>query len=322
MGASARLSVERVDAGFVARARSGSPDARAFNDPEILGRLCDEVEWWAACIGADPVVLWPACRPYGREIRPPFLSYFVGPLRSAHCWSLAMHRRVPLVSAALQCLATVLCREYGSVRASFPPGFDDLRGLRWWQEANPTRRTVLTPRWTAQLVLPSEGSMPSLRANMARNRRRDIAAVDLAPPAPAGDLAVEEVEALYLATFGRQGRVPEPERGLSLRRTVDVLKSGHGALSGWRDPEDGLLVATLLVVDGPQEANDVLCAAAPAWRDRGLIAWATWQGMQAAARRGRNCFDFNGANSEVRAPDKHHYGAAPVLYFDVELSHA
>lgn len=320
MTVSARISVERIDAAVAARARLGSPDALAFNDPLILGPLCDQVDWWAACIGADVLVLWPVCRPYGAAVRPPHLSYFVGPFRSAHCGTLSMHRRVPLLNAALESLATRLCAEYGVVHASVPPGFDDLRGLRWWQGARAGREARLTPRWTARIGPLSEQDLPRIHADMARNRRRDIAAVDRSPPVEAGSIESSEVLALYRATFELQGELPDPERWQSLQRTCELLRSGHGRICGWRDPADGSLAGVLLVVDGPSDTNDVLCAAAQPWRDRGLIAWATWQGVLGATGRGKRWFDFNGANSSVRAPDKHHYGAAPVLYFDVELS--
>lgn len=319
MAISSRIVVERLDQRTVAAARTGSVDALAFNDPALLDLLCEQVDWWAACIGADVLVAWPACRPYGGEVRAPYLSYFVGPFRGGHCESLAMHRRVPLVCGALQCLATELCREYGSVKASFPPGFDDLRALTWWSGALAGRRARLTPRWTARLAPLSAAAPSSLHGGVARNRRRDIASIGRAPPEPTGAVGAAEFEKLYLETFERQQAVPEPERFESLRRTLTALDAGHGELAAWRDPADGSLAAALLVVDGPNDANDVLCAAAPAWRERGVIAWATWQGVMAAARRGRSWFDFNGANSPVRGPDKHHYGAAPLLYFDVEL---
>lgn len=320
MTLSARIAVERIDARFVTKARLGSPDALAFNDPLILEKLCDQVDWWAACIGADVLMLWPVCRPYGAAVRPPYLSYFVGPLRTAHCETLSVHRRVPLLNAALEALASRLCAEYGAVQASVPPGFDDLRGLRWWQAAGAGREARLIPRWTARIGPLSEHNTPRIHAEMARNRRRDIAAIDRSPPIAAESVDSSEVLALYRDTFDRQGAVPDPERWLSLERTCGLLTAGHGRLSGWRDPVDASLAGVLLVVDGPFDANDVLGAATQPWRDRGLIAWATWQGVLAATQRQKRWFDFNGANSSLRAPDKHHYGAAPVLYFDVELS--
>jgi len=313
------IVVERLDQQSVNQARAGSPDALAFNDPVILDALCEQVEWWGACLGSDILIAWPACRPYGRDVRPPYLSYFVGPLRSAKLCALPTHRRVILASHALESLATVICSRYGAIKASFPPGFDDIRALNWWQTGAPGRRLVVTPRWTARIGPLSMDAEPKLYEGIARNRRRDIAAVERSPPLQTDKLDAAEVTELYTEPFIRQGTVPEPEREISLSRTLTLLEAGSGELIGWRDTIRGNLISVLLVVDGPIDANNVLCVATAERRERGLTAWTTWQGLLRAAQRGKRWFDFNGANSPARAADKHHFGAAPVLYFDVEL---
>lgn len=97
---------------------------------------------------------------------------------------------------------------------------------------------------------------------------------------------------------------------------INLIRSGAGSIIGFSSAAADPVQAVILLLDGPEESNDVLCVANETGRQTGLIAWATWQALLRARSIGKRWFDFNGANSPGRAADKHFYGAREDLYFD------
>lgn len=130
---------------------------------------------------------------------------------------------------------------------------------------------------------------------------------------------MKELLDLHNQPLHRQGVEVSRERIAALTCTIDAATRGNGAVLAWRDPEDGHLASCIVMLYGRNDANDILCVASDTWRERGLAAWTTWQGMLHARAAGKDIFDFNGANSPLRAADKHAYGARAELYFKITM---
>lgn len=296
-----------------------SDDGTAFTRPDYLAHLVDEVEWWGVDRSGEIVAAWPLVRAVtGGEIGPPPFCYYVGPmfansLRDATKY----HRYWTAFTGAFADLVDAVAAEYPRFRFSLPPGFNDVRVLQWWNFDNQDRVGFgVSPRHTARIDLRSIADEAALRRSFARDRRRSVDRWSADPPAVADHVETDRLIELHDQALARNGGVIDPIRHIVLRRLVDLVNSGAGSIIGWIPRDAEQVEAVIVLLDGAQEANNVLCAAGDPWRSAGLKTWAIWQGILRSRFLGKHWFDFNGANSPARAADKHYYSAEAALYFD------
>ena len=203
---------------------------------------------------------------------------------------------------------------------SLPPGFTDLRAFQW-SEAGGESLFEYKLRHTAQIDA-LDRSDEELFQQMARNRKRDIVAIESKPPTRTDDWSLDELHVLHYEPMLRQGVPFSPNRAEAFTRIVCAARDDFGRVLAFRDPENGRLASVIVMIYGRDDANNVLCVSDEAWRSLGLTAWTTYQGIQAARADGLRLFDFNGANSPKRAADKHAYGAETTVYFNCSLGSA
>lgn len=295
-----------------------APHATAFTHPDVLACCADQVDWWGTSRSQDLVATWPVCRTKNDAApgSPTFL-YYVGPLFSGEIHGFKYHRFQAIRQQALQALIPHLIERYRSLRFAMPPGDTDIRAFEWWnhdRSAGPA--FSFRPRHTAriqQLGRPIE----AIRSDFSRNRKRDLKLREDAALQQTEDWKIEEVIDLHNEPMRRQGIEVSPERIDALHRVIAAANSGNGAVLAWRDSEDGHLASVIVLLYGQREANNILCVASETWREQGLGAWTTWQGIKHARSHGKEIFDFNGANSPNRAADKHSYNARAELYFNI-----
>ena len=53
------------------------------------------------------------------------------------------------------------------------------------------------------------------------------------------------------------------------------------------------------------------------WKEKGIMSWCIHKTIIDAKKKGKNIFDFNGANSPLRGDNKHSFGSKSVLYFKI-----
>jgi hypothetical protein len=318
---SGKFRVEYVPESLVRSFWDASPQATAFTHPDVLGHCADRVEWLGSWRSEDLVAVWPICRSKTGELAcsSTFL-YYVGPLFSAEVHRFKYHRYQAVRQQALEAYIPVIVEHFPGLRFAMVPGEDDIRPFDWWNFDHPTGTGfVCRPRYTArihQLGRPVD----DIRQDFARNRKRDLRPYFDAWPVRSEAWHLDDLIALHDQPLQRQGiEVPE-ERRQALCDVVAAATGANGDVLAWRDPENGHLASFIVLLYGRFEANDVLCVAADSWRARGLSAWTTWQGMLHARALGKEIFDFNGANSPLRAADKHSFGAKAELYFSIDVT--
>lgn len=298
----------------------GSPQATAFTHPDILERCASQVDWWGAWRSNDLVAAWPVChsREDAAPCRPIFL-YYVGPIFSGEIHTFKYHRFQAIRQQALEALIPFLVDRYPRLRFALSPGETDIRAFEWWSHENPKGpQFIFRARHTARihdLGRPIE----EILEDFARNRKRDLRLPVNAPPVQSDDWSADELIELHDRPLLRQGVDIPDTRVRALRNVINAADQGNGDILAWRDPEEGRLASFIVLLHGRDETNDILCVASDKWRQRGLSAWTTWQGILHARSLGSRIFDFNGANSPRRAADKHAFGARAELYFTLDM---
>ena len=125
---------------------------------------------------------------------------------------------------------------------------------------------------------------------------------------------MEELIALYLETFSRQGVQPsDAEKRLLPAYAAFLLEAGHGTLLAVRK-SDGAACAIALVFSDYDGTVHVPVVGTGDTRFGGTLLY--FGILDRALSDGAPRVDFNGANSPNRAYFKHSMGAAPVLYFE------
>lgn len=317
---SEKIRIESISGVLAKELWRGSPQATAFTHPDILDHCANQVDWWGAWRSKDLVAAWPICRPYEnkRAFRPEFL-YYVGPMFSGEIHAFKYHRLQAIRQQALDAMIPHLVQHYPQLQFALPPGETDIRAFDWWNHDNPGKPTfAIRARHTA--VIEDLGRpIESIRGNFARNRKRDLRLSSDIQPVQSESWELNELIDLYNEPMLRQGIQVSESRIEALCRVVAAATGSHGDILAWRDPEDGTPASFIVLLHGRDETNDILCVAAEKWRERGLSAWTTWQGILHARSLGKSIFDFNGANSPRRAADKHAFGARAELYFTITM---
>jgi hypothetical protein len=316
----AKIRVESISNDRARELWHESPQATAFTHPDILEHCAQKVDWWGAWRSEDLVAVWPVCRSYKnlKPFKPTFL-YYVGPLFSREIHGFKYHRYQAIRQQALEAFLPFLVERYDHLQFAMPPGETDVRAFEWWnQENSGSAKFNFKPRHTAR-IYAIDRSTDELYGDFARNRKRDLRLNGHIQPVRSESWELNELIELHNEPMHRQ-RIAIPEERISaLCRVVSVASQGYGAVQAWRDPRNGQLASFIVLLYGRDEANDILCVASNEWRDRGLAAWTTWNGLLQARSEDKRIFDFNGANSPRRAADKHAFGARAELYFAVTM---
>lgn len=298
-----------------------SPQATAFSHPDVLAHCAEVLEWWGGWRSEDLVAVWPIRRTNGgcNASGSPFL-YHVGPLFSGEIAGFKYHRYQAIRQQALEAMLPPIVERFPGLRFALPPGETDIRAFEWWNHDHPNGpHFVCRPRHTARI---SNLGRPTdaIRQEFARNRKRDLRLPPGGRPVRSNDWSLRELVELHDQPLERQGIGVSADRERALGDVVAAASGDRGDVLAWRDPDNGRLASFIVLLFGRTEANDVLCVASDRWRDRGLSAWTTWQGILHARSLGKQIFDFNGANSPRRAADKHSFGARAELYFSIEMN--
>lgn len=297
-----------------------SPHSTIFTHPDVLANLSQRVDWWIAWKGKEPQCFWPVCLPQGDVVAPPDLTYWVGPMWSQVTFPMPHHRWLTRTMQVYEGFIKLFLKEYGRIYATLPKGLLDVRVFDWWNYNHPDRpHFEIRPRYTAVIFDLDKKSDEDITAEFRQLRRRELRRLeDAGPPPRTNDWNAEDLIRLYEDVMGRSDIDIEAENRRKIEALTDLIRNGLGEVVAYADPGDGRAIAACLVLYGKGEANMVLNLVDTEWRESGLPAWMVTETIKSARDHGMHSFDFNGANSPNRGDDKHSYGAAPVLFFEIE----
>jgi hypothetical protein len=296
-----------------------APDASAFTEPAILERLSPRVDWLLAAKGDVPVCLWPVCLPDGISPGIPDFCYYIGPVWNRHGLQAPVHRWLADSTKVYEGLIALMVQRYGRIHAQLPLGMQDIRVFDWWNYHEPLKpRFVIKPRYTACIRGVRSLTEEQMRSNF-RNKRRQVLRGMMSRdrlPQRSDHWQAEELVDLYQGMMQHQGVVISNKCQESILALGGLVKQGKGEVIAFRNDRGEIMSAGMLLY-GKNEANLVLCLTSEKWRDEKLTLWTMYSLLLAAKAKGKDVIDFNGANSPLRADDKHSYGANAELFFEL-----
>lgn len=298
-----------------------SPHGSAFTHPDVLSVLSKEVDWWLARKGEKAVCLWPVCKPDGKNVGLPPLTYYVGPLWSSYIKTTQWHRWLTLTGSVYEGLIERLLSKYGKIHACLSLKQHDIRIFDWWNyHGEKEQRFSIRPRYSACITeLQSKNDDDILKAFRC-DRRKDVREYEKDMLQHCNISEPSEIIRLYMDTINISGGAEvSADRIDTIHRLFSLVKSGHGEILAYQNPKTKEVLCALLMLYGKGTANSVLCVVSSTFRNTGLIAWINFNSIKIARDHGMTTYDFNGANSPILGDSKHAYGAAPELFFELYL---
>jgi len=293
-------------------------DASAFTEPEILERLSQRVDWLLASKGDVPVCLWPVCLPDGISPGIPEFCYYIGPVWNEHGTRAPAHRWLADSTQVYEGLIVLMVKRYGKIHAQMPLGMLDIRVFDWWNYHEPLKpRFVIRPRYTACIRGLQSIDEERLLADF-RNKRRQILRGIMKDGVPqrSDHWQEDELVRLYYEVMENQQLEVSKSRHEGVLALCGLVKQGKGEVVAFRN-EHGEIMSAGMLLYGKNVANLVLCLTSNKWRDEKLTLWTMYSMLIAGKAKGMDIIDFNGANSPLRADDKHSYGAKAELFFEL-----
>lgn len=315
-----RIAVQPINNLDVLAVWGESPHASAFTHPQVLSKLSQYVDWWVAVKGKQPQCIWPVCKPENQQLGLPELTYYVGPLWVNDVFPIPAHRTLARTTEVYEAFIDRFISEYGFIHACLPKGLSDVRVFSWWNYHHDDQpKFSIRPRYTACIDNLQSMSEEAIIAGFRQLRRREIRAIEKQTPPPRTDQwSMDDIIRLYLNVVEDQEKTVVDQISQQIPALVELVRSGFGEVVAYKDSKTQKTIAACLLLFSKKDANMVLNLVDPAWRGSGLPAWMILDSISTAKSRGLTCFDFNGANSPNRGDDKHSYGAAPELYFEIK----
>lgn len=314
-------AITLVDAAEARKFWEQQEDARIFLHPDVLGPLCERVDWWLATWKGRPACLWPICYSSDGRYRLPELSSYVGPLWHDAVGTNKAHRWWTITRTVQQAFMEVLVATYGEFEFELPPGSQDVRVFQWFAEEHGAAVTVeIECLHTAIICSGVEDFQARALEGFSRDKRRNFVDTEKAPPVVWIDPADDELYQLYERLLaGKDSLEVARRRQSALTAMLGVARSGMGNILAYCD-QDGEPAGFSLSLFSRKSASFVVIAVSEKARLTGIPGWLNMQGILANSRKGAESIDFLGANSLVGADEKHRFGAWPQMYFNIAVS--
>lgn len=293
-------------------------DASAFTEPAILEKLSKRVDWLLASKGDVPVCLWPVCLLDDQSPGIPDFCYYIGPVWSKHGTQAPVHRWLADSTQVYEGFIARMVQRYGKIHAQLPLGMLDIRVFDWWNYHEPQKpRFVIRPKYSACIRGVQSMSEERIQANL-RNKRRQVLRGILkdGPPHRSDTWKDDELANLYQDVMKKQKQAVSKGSLENIYALCGLARQGKGEVVAFRHGHGEIMSAGMLLY-GKNAANLVLCLTSSKWRDEKITLWTMYSMLIAGKARGMDVIDFNGANSPMRADDKHSYGARAELFFEL-----
>lgn len=300
---------------------SASPHASIFTHVVVLAQLCRRVDWWLCKNGEQPLCLWPVCLDTNYNACLPPFSYYVGPMWSVVGLGIPVHRQLSQAVAVYEGFIEILGTKYGRITASLPRGLDDVRVFDWWNYHIPTGpRFTIKPRYSACIRDMQSKSMSQIESGFRQLRRRELRRSERNNLLKrCSHWRASEVLQLYTEILARESVELDIETRASIENIISLAQRGFGDILVYKSVDNNSLSYVSVLLYGKACANLILNLVSADVRSAGYSAMCIRDTIHCAKTYGCDVFDFNGANSPSRGDDKHSYGAAAELYFQIDL---
>jgi hypothetical protein len=300
---------------------SASPDATIFTHPDVLPKLVDQVEWWMAYKGEDPVCLWPICKTGFRNGGYSRFAYYVGPMWSKDHKMLSAHRWLQSSGQVYSGFIDRFKVDRHPTEVSLAPTLTDVRHFLWTNSIPSELPEIqVIPRYTAILDL-SDLKPQNILKCVSTNRNREILRIEKSEAfSITKKIETEQALKLYESFFAEKNITMHQKEMDKVIRLCELVESGYGRYTGYIDTTSGELVSIVILLYDRATANLVLNLTHQAYKSSGIGTATLFNAILTAKHLGLQSFDFNGVNHPQRAFYKHSFGAEPKLYFDLKLN--
>lgn len=300
---------------------SASPDATIFTHPVVLPILVNQIEWWMAYNGDEPVCLWPICKSGFRNGGHSRFAYYVGPLWSKKYKSLSAHRWFQASGQVYSGFIDQFEKNRLPSEASMAPTLPDIRHFLWLSNSKSEKpRILVNPRYTAVLDLDTF-EPENISNSVSTNRRREIQKIKNSRRYTIAEkINTHQAMQLYQSFFSKANILMRDDDYSNLQRLFDLIMLGYGFYAGYHDDTSGELISIAIILFNDSTANLVLNLTHHEYRSTGVGTSTILHAITTSKQHGRKLFDFNGANHPQRAFYKHSFGASPQLYFDLNFT--
>ncbi len=300
---------------------SASPDATIFTHPDVLPKLVDQVEWWMAYKGEEPVCLWPICKTGFRNGGYSRFAYYVGPMWSKDHKMLSAHRWLQSSGQVYSGFIDRFKVDRHPTEVSLAPTLTDVRHFLWTNSIPSELPEIqVIPRYTAILDL-SDLKPQNILKCVSTNRNREILRIEKSEAfSITKKIDTEQLLKLYESFFAEKNITMHQKEMDKLIRLCELVESGYGRYTGYIDTTSGELVSIVILLYDHATANLVLNLTHQAYKSSGIGTATMFNAILTAKHLGLKSFDFNGVNHPQRAFYKHSFGAEPKLYFDLKLN--
>ena len=296
--------------------------ANAFTNPSILNAISHKVDWWGCFANGNLVGVWPICHDALGNCSPPGFSYYVGLTLSDKYMNQPHHRRSSKLLKIYHSYATEFEKIYHKYQFSLDTYMYDVRYFLWENHLRLDKpKYIITPRYTAQINNLNELTETDIIMNFRSVRRQNI------KNALRQEFVFEinnkfsdnkRIIDLYSNTLAKQNIQVKNETIHQITNFLDKIPRDNILfISGL--PKNGKdIVFFSLILHSKKISNLILNLTDMNYKETNVSNLGIYHSIIAAKNLGCSCFDFNGANSPMRADDKHSYGAEPKLFFHIE----
>ncbi len=290
-----------------------SPQGTRYCTQNIIDVLGCAADYWFVMRNGYPVAAIPVITSNKAYAGLPMHAYYTGVMFHTEAWDCKANRRTENIIAITEQAMNTLSRHYDEFQLCLHPDITDVRGFDWFNYHSPDNgRAVISPRYTAQIVLDDDQIRKSARGS---RRREESYAHSRENLHFTTDGTTDELLDLWQQSHSRQNiRLSESEISITKGFSDYIIQNEIGIIATTRDADGTAQTAGLLLFDFNGMVHLPVVGTSETRYGGTLLYFSI---MDTAVEKGFTTLDFNGANSPARAYFKHSIGGEAYLYFHI-----
>jgi len=295
-----------------------SDNGTLYHNPDFVEFILDDVLWLGGFKKNKLLCTMPIFKNYF-----PDFFYYTGPLWSKDWSNLKSYRRYSTSQKIYQEMISYLFKIRENIIIQFPNTSFDIRAFDWWNYGKEEHlRFKTTVKYTAKIMsLQSKSQnqlVENLRSDDKKKRLRKV--INKESNLEINDyISFGKFINLYRQTMSRGGGVVSNEKILILERLYNyVIDFKKGFIMTISNSSSKEIIGSQLVIYEGKTANAIAQGFDQRLYSSEFVTYLIFNSILRSKAEGIDVFDFNGANSPMRADDKHAYGAEEVAFFSLE----
>lgn len=299
-----------------------------FSCPQFLKALGYKARFFGGYKNNELLVVWPLIEKNKSLNKPPEFSYYFGPYWLDNSITKSPSKKYRNNLEVINCLIAIIEKKAPMIEFSLTPEFTDLRPFLWWNyHESEKEKFKINLKYSAKIDFKTKKSneeiITSFRADDKRKKLRKILKENKLKISFGITQNINFYINLYKQTLLRSGGRINKIALDEFKKLIELENKNFSNLVSIKVIE--LFKYNLyepigfqLMLSGKGKVYALAqCTTDQAKKLHGNIM-LTYSAL-CYANRMNFTFDFNGANSPLRADDKHAFGAESIQYFDLSL---